>query len=255
MFLTDSIYVGMDPTSARKEVSYAALDRDLRLLALAEGSLEEVLVFLSEHQNVVVAVNAPRSPNQGVARQMVEKQNAAEKHPLRGVELRLAEYELRQRGIAVSGTPARRELCPAWMQIGFSLYDSLSQAGFLPFFASQSPRRWLETHPHACFCVLLEQIPLPRLSLEGRIQRQLILYEQNLHIPDPMDFFEEITRFKLLKGKLPVEIIYSAETLDVLVAAYTAWLAAHHPEKVSRLGDPTEGEIILPGTLKEKYSP
>lgn len=253
MFLTDSIYVGMDPTSGRKEFSYAVLDRDLRLVALAEGDLEEVLAFLRERQNVVVAVNAPRSPNQGVVRQRLENQNAAEAHSLRGVALRLAEYELRQRGIAVSGTPARRELCPAWMQSGFLLYDSLSQAGFLPFFASDAPRRWLETHPHACFCVLLEQMPLPRLSLEGRIQRQLILYEQGLHIPDPMDFFEEITRFKLLKGKLPLEMIYPAEALDVLVAAYTAWLAAHHPEKVSRLGDPVEGEIILPGRLKEKY--
>jgi len=52
---------------------------------------------------------------------------------------------------------------------------------------------------------------------------------------------------------LPLALIYPAETLDVLVAAYTAWLAACHPEKISRLGDPEEGEIILPGMLKERY--
>jgi hypothetical protein len=253
MFLPDSIYVGLDPTLGRKEFSYAVLDAGLRLVALAEGDLEDVLTFLRGQQNVVVAVNAPSSPNRGRVRERLTKQNSAQASPMRGANLRLAEYELRQRGIAVNGTPARRELCPAWMQAAFLLYESLAQAGFAPFSAENAPRRWLETHPHACFCVLLQQPPLPRLSLEGRIQRQLILYDLGLHIPDPMDFFEEITRFKLLKGKLPLALIYPAETLDVLVAAYTAWLAACHPEKISRLGDPEEGEIILPGMLKERY--
>lgn len=253
MLLTDSVYVGIDPTSSRKEFSYAALDRDLRLIVLAEGDLEDVMVFLTDQPAAVVAVNAPRHPNQGIVRRMLENQTQVGGHQIRGADLRLAEHELRQRGIAVMGTPGRRELCPAWMQAGFLLYDLLSQSGFDPLLTTSSSRLWLETQPHACFCVLLDQIPLPRLSLEGRIQRQLILYEYGLRIPDPMDFFEEITRFKLLKGSLPLEMIYSAEGLDVLAAAYTAWLAVHHPEKISQVGDPAEGQVVLPGKLKEKY--
>ena len=113
---------------------------------------------------------------------------------------------------------------------------------------------WLETHPHGCFCVFLEQVPFPKPTLEGRLQRQLKLYDRGLHIIDPMSFFEEITRFKLMKGILPTDMLYSPDQLDVLAAAYTAWLATHRPEEVTRLGDRSEGQMILPvGELKEKY--
>ena len=54
------------------------------------------------------------------------------------------------------------------------------------------------------------QVPLARLSLEGRLQRQIILYEQGLRIKDPMDFFEEITRYKLAKGIWPTGFVISA---------------------------------------------
>ncbi len=101
---------------------------------------------------------------------------------------------------------------------------------------------------------MAEQVPLARLSLEGRLQRQIILYEQGLRIKDPMDFFEEITRYKLLKGILPMELLYAPEQLDALAAAYTAWLAVHKQEDVFMLGDAKEGRMVLPGKeLKERY--
>jgi len=90
--------------------------------------------------------------------------------------------------------------------------------------------------------------------LEGRLQRQIALYDRKVDVPDAMRFFEEITRHRLLKGVLPVEMIYSAGELDALVAAYTAWLAALHPDQVTLLGDPQEGQVALPGTdLKSRY--
>ncbi len=45
-------------------------------------------------------------------------------------------------------------------------------------------------------------------------------------IKDPMEFFEEITRHRLLKGVLPEEFIYSAEELDAMVAAFTAYMVS-----------------------------
>jgi len=69
-----------------------------------------------------------------------------------------------------------------------------------------------------------------------------------------MGFFEEITRHRLLKGILPMEQIYTAEELDAIAAAYVAYIAARHPEQVSKVGDDQEGQIILPVTeLKAKY--
>ena len=87
--------------------------------------------------------------------------------------------------------------------------------------------------------------PLPA-SLEARIQRQLILYEQQLPVPDAMDFFLEITRFKLMQGDLPDGDIYTFEELNALAAAQIAWQAAHQPGQIDLLGDPEEGQIAVP---------
>jgi len=71
-----------------------------------------------------------------------------------------------------------------------------------------------------------------RQSLEGRLQRGLILYDEGLRIPEPMEFFEEITRHKLLQGVLPSEYIYSPRQLDALMMAYVSWMAGNPSEKL-----------------------
>jgi hypothetical protein len=261
MLFTDSVYVGIDPASGRKSFTYAALDRQLNLVALADGEMEDLTAFLGAQRSAVVAVNAPSGVNRGLVRKKMEGESLTPGlHQVRGAELRLAEHELRLRGMAVSGTPARVDLCPAWMQAGFQLYAKLSGLGFKQLSNVKAPSpplpnyQWLETHPHACFCVMLEQSPLPKPTLEGRLQRQLVLHDRGLRIKDPMDFFEEITRFKLVKGILPIDSIYPAEMLDVLVAAYTAWFAANQPDQVIFIGSLDEGQIVLPAKeLKTKY--
>jgi predicted RNase H-like nuclease len=69
-----------------------------------------------------------------------------------------------------------------------------------------------------------------------------------------MDFFEELTRYKLLKGNLPLELLYTPEQLDALAAAYTAYRVGTKPAEVIRVGDLEEGQIVLPvRELKTKY--
>jgi hypothetical protein len=253
MLFPDSVFVGVDTTSRHKAFTYAALDRELNLVALADAEMEEVAAFLGGQQSATVAVNAPSRVNRGIVRKNLEKQSLTP-HLLRGVDIRMAEYELRERGIAVGGTAARESLCPAWVQVGFELYKKLSTLGFKSYPEDHASHQWLETHPHACFCVLLGGSPLPKPTLEGRLQRELILYEHGVRIKDPMNFFEEVTRHKLMNGILPLELVHSAEQLDSLVAAYTAWLAVQKPAEVLRLGHPQEGFVTLPvPALKEKY--
>ena len=36
------------------------------------------------------------------------------------------------------------------------------------------------------------------------------------------------------------------DELDALVSAYTAYLAARHPERITLVGDPAEGQIVVP---------
>lgn len=246
MLSTDTLYIGIDPTTGKKEFSYAVLDVNLDLVKLTDADLEELLAFLEEQESIYVAVNAPSGVNRGLVKKRLEETSTKSKSSFRGVDIRLAEFELRERGITVAGTPSREEFCPAWMQVGFMLYQRLSNLGFKAYVADDTDRRILETHPFACFCVLAESIPFPKPTLEGRLQRQSILFDKGLRINDAMGFFEEITRFKLIKGILPTDLLYTPEQMDVLVAAYTAWLAANRPDEVTRIGDETEGQISLP---------
>ncbi|GAB4419808.1 MAG: hypothetical protein Kow002_07740 [Anaerolineales bacterium] len=254
MLFTDSLFIGIDPASSRKDFTYAALDRQLNLVALSDADMDDMTAFLGGQQWALAAVSAPASLNNGALKRKLTQSNLTPGQLLRGTDMRLAEYDLRARGIAVTGTPAHAENGPSWMRTGFRLYEKLSKMGFKPFGADEASHQWLETQPHACFCVMLEMIPFPKSTLEGRLQRQLALHEARLGIKDPMLFFEELTRFKLMKGLLPLEMLYTPEQLDALVAAYTAWMAANHPEDVVRVGDKREGQVVLPvRELKGKY--
>lgn len=252
MLFPDSVFVGVDPTSSHNSFTYAVLDKGLNLLALANGELDEVTAFLAGQRSVVAAINAPSGVSRGLGQ---EKKKELFKTPKsRTSGFRLAELELRARGISVSGTPATIAACSAWVQAGFSLYRKLEKMGFRKYPTDGSAYQFIETHPHACYCALAGDIPMPKPSLEGKIQRQLMLYEKGVRLKDPMDFFEEITRHKMLKGTWPLELLYQPEQLDALVAAYTAWLAIHKPESITTVGDPKEGVIVLPvEQLKEKY--
>jgi hypothetical protein len=255
MLFNNTTYIGIDPTAGQKPFCYAALDNELRLLALGEGRLDEILAFAGGQRQSVVAVCAPRKPNQGVMQRKEIRQNL---NPIpaagRWVDFRLSDYLLRQRNISVPQTPARPENCPQWMQMGFQLFDRLASIGYRPYPAGESALQDVEVYPHACYTALIGSIPLGKYTLEGRLQRQLILFEQKLKIPDPMLFFEEITRRRLINGVLPTDHLYSTGELDALVAAYTAWQAVNHPEMITILGDITEGQVILPvADLKSHY--
>jgi hypothetical protein len=253
MLFTDSAFIGITPTSGHKSFTYAALDKDLNLFALAEGEMDDVTAFLVGQSSATVAVNAPAGVNRGLVREMTKKKMLTP-YQISRTELRLVEHELRERGITVTKTPANVELCPIWIQAGFELYRKLGKMGFKKYPEKDSAYQILETNPHACYCVMAGQVPLARLSLEGRLQRQIILYECGLRIKDPMDFFEEVTRYKLAKGIWPMELLYLPDQLDSLAAAYTAWLAINKPEHTLSLGDVKEGYLVLPEkVLKEKY--
>jgi len=246
MLFTQTTFIGIDPTAGQRPFVYAALDSDLRLLALGEGDLDEVLL---------VAVCAPRRPNQGLMqRDEVRSRLSPRPRPGRWTNARVVEYLLRLHRIRCPHTRAQEADCPGWMRMGFQLFQRLQSLGYMPYPATDSPRQLLEVYPHACYTVLLERTPFPKHTLEGRLQRQLVLYARNVQISDPMRFFEEITRHRLLHGILPEDELYSPGELDALIAAYTAWLTVENSERVTALGDPAEGQIILPvPKLKDHY--
>lgn len=256
MFSDNTTYLGIDPTAGDRPFTYVALDQQRGLLAIGHGDMEEVLAFVAGQRSAVVGVCAPRSPNLGLMdRADVRDRLSPAPRPGRWRNFRVVEYLLRQHNIYMPQTLAEVEDCPRWMQQGFVLYQRLKHLDYRNYPDKDAAHQVLEVYPHASFATLLEILPWPKHTLEGRIQRQLSLYRCDLNIPDPMYIFEEVTRHRLLQGILPIEELYKVEELDALVAAYTAWLAGNQPDQVSFIGHPSEGEIVLPvAEIHRRYS-
>lgn len=256
MFIKDTVFIGIDPSCGEDSLTYAVLDKDLHILALSQQKLNTVSAFVGGQKSAVVGVNAPRRPNQGLMKRDSVRDNLRpQPSPDRFLAFRVAEYLLFQHNIRIPRTPAKISDCPGWMQVGFKLYRNLEEMGFEDYPAQDKGQTILEVYPHGAYTVLLERIPFLKKTLEGRLQRQLLLHSLSLAVPDPMDIFEEITRHKVLTGDLPLDGLYALEELEALMAAYLAWKAASDPEGIILVGDSREGQIILPvKDLKPKYA-
>lgn len=250
LFSTDA-YIGVDLTQGKKTIHYAALDARLGLISLAQGDLKSVMTFLAAQHQAVVGVHGPSRPNQGFLTD-AERRNQL---PIpfgkgRPGNMRVAEYALRQSQLNVYRTPHQAEDAPGWMQTSFKFYARLEDLDFQPFQGeAPSARAYLETIPELGYRAWAEGSLLASNTLAGRIQRQLILYDRGLEVRDPMEFFEEITRFRIRQGILPEEMVYPAATLAALAAAYTAWQASNQPDALAFLGVAEEGLIAAPRTL------
>lgn len=255
MLFTRTTFIGIDPTAGEKPFTYVALDNDLRVLVLASGKIDDVVAFTAGQREAYVAVCAPRRTNTGcMAQAELRASLNPPPNPGRWENFRLADYLLRRHNFSAPQTPSEEDRAPNWMRSGFRLFRHLDDLGYSPYLCEGAGRQSMEVYPYACYSVLVGARPLPKNSLEGRLQRQLVLHENQVAVPDPMDVFEEITRHRLLKGVLPLDDLYSPGELDALAAAYTAWMAALHPGDVTLLGDPDEGQVVLPsGQLKTRY--
>ncbi|MBN1536930.1 MAG: DUF429 domain-containing protein [Anaerolineales bacterium] len=255
MLFNQSTFLGIDPTAGKRPLTYVAIDQGLNILSICHGSIDETLAFVAGQASAVIAVCAPNRPNMGLMQQDEVRARLIPPPRLgRWINYRVAEYQLRCRHITIPQTPAEESKCPRWMKMGFKIFQRLEKLGYQPYPSDNDPHQYLEVYPHASYTVLLEKSPYPKHSLEGRLQRQLILYENNINVADPMRFLEEITRHRILTGSLPLDLLLSAEELDALVAAFTAWWIVNHPDQSTSVGDTQEGLIFVPtGALKTRY--
>ncbi|MEN4042150.1 MAG: hypothetical protein ROW52_02535 [Anaerolineaceae bacterium] len=241
MDLTRTVFIGIDIAAGRRGFTYAALDLDRQLLALCQGDLQEMSSYTAGQSAAYAAIGSPQAPNKGLPAASLAQQAGLFPLPeVKSAPMRLAEHELLQRGMYPTKTPG------SVVRQGFDLYHHLRTMGYQPYPSNAAPRQYLETPPEAAYTSLLGVAPFPAGTLESRLQRQLVLYEHKLPVKDAMYFLEEVTRHRLLKSILPLEQIHSGAELNAMALAYTAWLAAIRPDQVMRLGDSSEGEIVLP---------
>jgi predicted nuclease with RNAse H fold len=258
MLFDDAVFIGIDATAGDRPLPYAALDADLHLVAQGSAGVEDVLAFAAGQSTAVAAVDAPQGPPIGLMQSADVRRGLG--LPPQGAAWsgwRVCEYALRRRGIRIANTSSMLALAPGWVQRGHQLHQRLKGFGYRTFVAgeSSSQRMLIELHPNAAYTALLERRPLAKNTLEGRLQRQLVLFLKGLDIPNPMRALEEITRHHILTGELPLDELMTAGELDALVGAYTAYLAALYPEKISQEGESSEGMITLPvPELRASYS-
>ncbi len=244
---SQTAFIGIDPTAGRGLFTYLALDMNRAILALGTGKLSDVLAYMAGQNQAIVAINSPAGVNKGLAEWNETTQRLFPEPEGSGwSNLRLAEAELIQRGLVSTRTPSQSADCPHWMQSGFTLVDRLRRLGYVDFPAGDAQRQRLEVNSAAAFASLAGCDLFEQRILEGRLQRQLVLFMEGLPVNDPLNFFEEITRHHLLKGILPYEMVYSPYELNALAAAYIAWLAVNDPDRVLILGDKEEGCLVLP---------
>ncbi len=193
------ISAGVELSSGRKPVTFAALDEDLGVSSVEKWSLSETASCLEKYRNIWLAISFP------------------------------------------AGTGGQ--------ELYSSFRKTISQAGLKSYSNKNDAKQCLVTNAQDCFRALIGQKPLPRRTLEGRLQRSAVLYEQGLQITDPVDIFEEITRYRLMQGILPLENIYSPKELDALVAAYVAWMAVNRPGQII-----LQAEFVLPAGEQNSLS-
>jgi predicted nuclease with RNAse H fold len=153
--------------------------------------------------------------------------------------------ELLHRRISVYQVPTRAEADAearryAWMHTGWAYFKELGRRGYeppapgsLPGELGQAPAV-LEVYPHAGFVTLLGGTPPPKSTREGLHLRVLALRRLGLQWDD----------------------YYDHDSLDALMAAYTAWRFVQGLS--TPLGDGRDGSIWLPVTaheLRDTYAP
>jgi hypothetical protein len=153
-------------------------------------------------------------------------------------ETRVCMQEYGRLVLAVSFPSAKRA-----QELYTDFKADLVRNGFAAFLQRNQPKQWLDTDAQDCFLLWGGHKLWPRRTLEGRLQRSAILYEQGLQLRDPVDMLEEITRFKLIQGVMPLEKLHSPRELDALAAAYLAWLSLNRPGQVI-----PRGEFVLPAS-------
>ena len=220
-------FIGIELAAGRKAGAMMVLDENQNIQAQGRGDLTSVLAYAAGVGSAMIAVNAPAQLSQGGQARAVEK-------------------ALLDQGAWIYQTPASMDACPNSLRRGLELHRRLANLGYIGFPAGDAQRQMLEAPAEAAYWSLLEVRPFEAHTLEGRLQRQLALADCGVKVPDAMDFFEEITRHRLLHGMLPLDNIFTADELTALICAHVAWRAAHQPENLRWLGEPGEGQIAPP---------
>ncbi|MFN7036481.1 MAG: hypothetical protein ACK4SN_08950 [Bellilinea sp.] len=241
-----TVFLGIDPGSGREAMTYVALDAEKRLLAIGGGKIEDVLAYAAGQAEALAAVNYFYRPSREPPSAEIQQRLFPEFGDDLFGRLRKEAAERLETGIGESGLGLAEKDSRSGRKRSDLLVQQLQGLGYHRFPAEEEKRQWLRFSAQAAFLSLCSGRLFEGRSLEGRLQRQLVLFEEKLPIKDPMDFFEEVTRRRLLLGRLAYEMLYAPGELNALAGAYTAWLTVFDEQRVSQEADDREVIWYLP---------
>lgn len=247
MEIKGDIFAGIELGGQRTGFTCAILDGSLRILFMGTMAPLDWQGVLDSASKITAAINSPLTLNHGYMADAEYRQQLASVPPRnRYTDMRVCEYELISRGLSPSRTPHSVAKFSTSLQKALKFSSEMGMNGFQYWPFPNTSRQMLETSADASYWSMLGIKPFSATSLEGRIQRQLALQVRRVPVKDTMIFFEEVTRHRLLTGKLPDEMILSTPILNALAAAYTAWVVVNRPGESAQLGEEDEGYIYLP---------
>ena len=247
-----STFIGINIISNAPQFCMAAIDDNAKLIALSSGNLGDTLAYISGVKNAIVGINSPSNTNYGYVKKSKVIEDIKETNmKLSTYNMRICEYELFVKGYTPGFTPSSIKKCPKWVRNGFRLYKRCQELGYSISQIEINKKSLVEVNTETSFKKFANYQLLDKITFEGRLQRQLILYEMGMDIPDPMCYFEELTRYRLLNGNLPLEDIYQIEELNAICAAFSVYLLLQRNSLAEWIGEPDEGQIMVPpGKIK-----
>lgn len=220
------VVIGIDVAASRPCVAVAVrCGRVLEVLDWCEsgervhGDRARLLDWLDGQRPLAVGVDAPQRPTRAAAGG-ARRSRACDAWLL---HRRIAVYQVPTR--AQADAAARRY---AWMEAGWAYFKELRRRGYeapaqggLPGALGQAPAV-LEVYPHAAFVTMLGGTPPPKTSRDGLRARVLALRRLGLQ----WDGY------------------YDHDSLDALMAAFTAWRFVQG--LATPVGDERDGLLWLP---------
>ena len=224
------LVIGIDIAASRPCVAVAVrCGRTLEAVEWREADEREpgdrgrMLAWAAALRPGVIGVDAPQRPKRALP---------AAAHS------RVCDAELLRRRISVYQVPTRAEAEAkarryAWMHTGWAYFKELGRRGYEPPAAGALPGELgqapavLEVYPHAGFVTLLGGTPPPKSTRQGLRLRVLTLRRLGLQWDD----------------------YYDHDSLDALMAAFTAWRFVQG--LATSLGDGRDGSLWLPVTAHE----
>lgn len=236
-------YIGIDVQASQKPYFYSVTNSELEIVACGHGRLPDLEAYLSGQSSALVAVNGPICVQSSNGRSLQTELFDEPNPDSRNVQVRTGDRVLSDRGFPLAVMAAK---IPSWVERSLELAGVLYRLGYSLYGCGDNSRTFFETQCDAGYWLAIGALPFGSRSLEGRLQRQLILCEFGFRIQDPMIFLEEFTRHRLRTSQLPMEQVLPVYELRAMYAAATAMLLDTRIESIECVGEPGGGQLILP---------